>query len=85
MSRQPGQKSESWQASVQQLTETKVAVLTRSRHRATEREWDAIQEALRWLKEHERLMRHVLPDLRCWLTAVQSASGRESRSLIPPC
>jgi hypothetical protein len=61
-----------------------VAVLTRCRHRASPREWDAIEEALRRLKEHERLVRHVLPDLRCRLTAVQPVSGREGRPLIPP-
>jgi hypothetical protein len=61
------------QQSAKQLTETLVAILTRCRHRATERGWDAIEEALRRLADHERLLRHVLPELRERLTAAAGA------------
>jgi hypothetical protein len=59
--------------SAKQLSETVVAVLTRCRYRATKCEWDAIEEALRRLKEHERLVRDVLPELRDRLTAPEGA------------
>jgi hypothetical protein len=84
MSRRPGQKPESWQASVQQLTETLVAVLTRCRHRVSEREWDVIEEALRRLAEHERLVRQVLPDLRNRLSAAEDGRASHS-STVGPC
>jgi hypothetical protein len=55
--------------SAKQLSEILVAVLTRCRHRAGEGEWDAIEEVLPPLTEHERLVRFVLPELRERLTA----------------
>jgi hypothetical protein len=72
------------QQSAKRLTHTLVAVLTRCRHRATEREWDTIVEALRRLNEHERLLREVLPDLRNRLAAAESGDGPGVRPLIPP-
>jgi hypothetical protein len=54
--------------SAKQLAETLVAVLTRCRHRAGEGEWDAIEETLRRLTEHGRLLRQVLPGLLDRLT-----------------
>jgi hypothetical protein len=68
--------------SAKQLSEIPVAVLARCRHRATEREWDAIEEALRRLTEHERSLRDVLPDLRDRLAASESGSRPEAR--FPP-
>jgi hypothetical protein len=64
--------------SAKRLSETLVAVLTPCRHRASEREGDAIEEALRRLKEHERLLRHVLPELRGRLAAAGSATAQEA-------
>jgi hypothetical protein len=58
--------------SAKRLSETVLAILTRCRHRAGEREWDAIQEALRRLGEHERLLREILPELRTRLSAAES-------------
>jgi hypothetical protein len=52
------------QQSAKQFTHALAAVLTRCRRRASEREGAAIEEALRRLKEHERLLRQVLPELR---------------------
>jgi hypothetical protein len=69
--------------SAKQLSHTLVAVLTRCRHRASEREWGAIEEALRCLGEHERLLRDVLPDLRNRLAAAESGSRPEARSPPP--
>jgi hypothetical protein len=31
---------------------------------ATDEEWDAFEEAIRRVKEHDRLVQNVLPDLR---------------------
>jgi hypothetical protein len=45
---------------------------------------DAIEEALRRLTEHERLLRDVLLDLRGRLTAADSGGGEEVRPLPPP-
>jgi hypothetical protein len=45
--------------------------MSRRRHRAGPREWDAIQEALRHLGEHERSLREVLPERRNRLTAAE--------------
>jgi hypothetical protein len=73
------------QQTAKQLTHTLVAVLTRCRHGATEREWDAIEEALRRLKEHERLVREVLPDLRSRLTAAESGATPKARLRPPLC
>jgi hypothetical protein len=61
------------QHTAKQLTQTLVAVLTRCRHRASKREWDAIEETLRRLKEHERLVGEVLPDLRNRLPPAEGA------------
>jgi hypothetical protein len=63
------------QLSAKQLSEILVAVLTRCRHRAGEDEWDAIEEALRRLAEHKRLVRRVLPALRDRLAPTESGSG----------
>jgi hypothetical protein len=65
------------------LTETLLAVLTRCRHRASEGEGDAIEEAVRRLAEHEGLVRHVLPELRNRLTAVETGGGEEIRPMPP--
>jgi hypothetical protein len=81
VSRRSEKRHGSRQQSAKRLTETLLAVLTRYRHRATEREWDAIEEALRRLKEHERLLRDVLPELCGRLTVAESViiAGNPSR------
>jgi hypothetical protein len=49
--------------------------LTRGHHLASEREWDMIEEALRRLTERERMVRHVLPELRNQLTTGSSGTA----------
>jgi hypothetical protein len=63
--------------SAKQLAEIVVAVLTPCRHRAGEDEWDAIQEALRRVGEHERLLRDILPELRNRLSAAQDGQSSD--------
>jgi hypothetical protein len=63
--------------SAKQLADILVAVLTRCRHRAGEDEWDAIQEALRRVGEHERLLRDILPELRNQLSAAQDGQSAD--------
>jgi hypothetical protein len=65
--------------------QTDEAEQTRCRHRATEREWDMIEEAMRRLNEHERLLREVLPDLRNRLTAAEPGAAAETRLRPPLC
>jgi hypothetical protein len=79
------------QQSAKQLSDTLVAILTPCRHRASECEWDAIEEAIRRLTEHERLVQHVLPELRDRLTEADPGEGRpdsrlaETRTGCLPC
>jgi hypothetical protein len=61
------------QQSAKQLAETLVAVLTRCRHRATDREWDAIEEAVCGLAGPEGLGRQ--PDLGGCAGAIRTNVG----------
>jgi hypothetical protein len=53
------------------LGETLVAILSRCQYGAEQWEWDVIQEAQRRLREHERLLRDILPELRNRLSAAE--------------
>ena len=65
-------------------------VLVRIRYRCTDHELVGIDEAVRRVKEHEKLMREVLPDLRNRLTAVEAGKRSDpdergpARSLDQP-
>jgi hypothetical protein len=47
-----------------QISETLMQIMVRLRYRCTDEEWMAVEEGIRRVKEHERLVQDVLPDLR---------------------
>jgi hypothetical protein len=55
------------------LAERLAKAFYRFRDRLTRHDWDALNEAIRRLQHHERLVRDVLPDLRNRLTELEEA------------
>jgi hypothetical protein len=59
----------------EQLTNTILQVLVRTRYRVPDQQWAAIEEGIRRIKEHENLVSNVLPDLRLRLNEAESRTG----------
>jgi hypothetical protein len=59
-----------------QLAERLAYVFYRFRDRLTTPDWDALHEAVRRLKQHEQLLRSVVPDLRNQIADLEAALAR---------
>ncbi len=58
----------------QQITESLLRIAYHARGRLTHDDWDVIEEAVRRVKQHERLVREVLPDLRLRLAHMATSA-----------
>lgn len=69
--------------SAQQIAESLLRIAYHARGRLTHEDWDMIEEAIRRIKQHERLVHDVLPNLRHRLSQAEdrdTAAGRPSPS-----
>ena len=65
--------------SAQRLAESLQRIVSYARARLTPEDWDVIEEAIRRVKQHERLVQDVLPNLRLRLSEAESRSADPDR------
>jgi hypothetical protein len=61
-----------------QIANTVMQALVRTRFRLADEEWAAIEEGIRRIRQHEDLVANVLPDLRRRLDAAELRTAANS-------